>query len=347
RDLPDVVGETAAAVVADVDDTPYAQARALQDWFRSEFTYDLQQVDPGHSGTAIEAFLDERRGYCEQFAGTFAAMARTLGLPSRVAVGFTMGVPNAEGTGFTVRGRNAHAWPEVWISEAGWVPFEPTPGAGQPGAERYTGLQPQQPGEEETPTPPTVADTQPPATATPPATTTNVPTTIPPNEPGGGEVVGPGVEDDGGVPVGLVVPLLVVLAGLVLLALDIVVIAAVRARRARDLDSDHTVAGRVRAAWTRTIVALHLVGVAPVPTETAREFARRASDDLGEAGPALSRLAGMVTVTTWAPKTSAAASALIGQADELAHRVTTKVHDDAGWRRRARSAIDPRTLRSP
>ncbi len=40
---------------------------------------------------AIVAFLEDRVGYCEQFSGTFAAMARTLGIPARVAVGFTPG----------------------------------------------------------------------------------------------------------------------------------------------------------------------------------------------------------------------------------------------------------------
>ena len=45
----------------------------------------------GHGNNAIEAFLRHRVGYCEQFAGTYAAMARTLGFPSRLAVGFTSG----------------------------------------------------------------------------------------------------------------------------------------------------------------------------------------------------------------------------------------------------------------
>ena len=33
-------------------------------------------------------FLDERRGFCQHFAATMAMMARTLDIPSRVAVGF-------------------------------------------------------------------------------------------------------------------------------------------------------------------------------------------------------------------------------------------------------------------
>src|SRR5690606_14327556 len=98
-------------------------------------------IDSGHSTDALVDFLDSRRGYCEQFAGTFAAMARTLGIPARVAVGFTPGDPDpAVADTFVVRGRHAHAWPEVWFPQVGWVPFEPTPGRGMPGATDYTGL---------------------------------------------------------------------------------------------------------------------------------------------------------------------------------------------------------------
>ena len=79
-------------------------------------------------------FLQTRRGLCEQFASTFAVMARTLGIPSRVAVGFTPGELNGDGS-YSVFGKNAHAWPEVWFDGIGWVDFEPTPPGAVPGLE--------------------------------------------------------------------------------------------------------------------------------------------------------------------------------------------------------------------
>ena len=139
--LPDVVGATARQVTAGATST-FEAALALQSWFRSEFEYSLE-VRPGHGNSAIESFLRDRVGYCEQFAGTYAAMLRTLGIPSRVAVGFTSGVAIGAGE-FSVLGRNAHAWPEVWFDGVGWVAFEPTPGRGAPNAESYTGVPPQQ-----------------------------------------------------------------------------------------------------------------------------------------------------------------------------------------------------------
>ncbi|MDQ3468795.1 MAG: DUF3488 and transglutaminase-like domain-containing protein, partial [Actinomycetota bacterium] len=139
--FPSSVTATAQQVTAGAT-TSYDASRALQDWFRSTFTYSTE-IPAGHSTSAIEGFLRQRVGYCEQFAGTFAAMARSLGIPARVAVGFTPGLVTADGT-YSVLGKNAHAWPEVWFDGYGWVAFEPTPGRGAPGDEAYTGVAPAQ-----------------------------------------------------------------------------------------------------------------------------------------------------------------------------------------------------------
>ena len=65
-------------------------------------------------------------------------MARYLDVPARVAVGFTWGINNepAEPNLYRVRAKHAHAWPEVYLGEYGWVPFEPTPGAYRVGGRR-------------------------------------------------------------------------------------------------------------------------------------------------------------------------------------------------------------------
>ena len=88
-DFPSSVSETAATVTAGAP-TTYDAMLLLQNWFQSQFEYSLD-VPGGHGNDAIEAFLRQRVGYCEQFAGTFAAMARSIGVPARVAVGFTPG----------------------------------------------------------------------------------------------------------------------------------------------------------------------------------------------------------------------------------------------------------------
>src|SRR5205085_3065213 len=157
--------------------TPYAKAKALQDYLRSNYRYDLN-VPPGHGDDALQRFLFvTKRGYCEQFAGSYAAMARAINLPSRVAVGFTPGVQEADGS-YRVLNRHAHAWPEVYLSGYGWVAFEPTPGRGSPDDSSYTGVAP--PAPERTVVPPALTQPAPSTTVAPgeqaaPATPTTVP----------------------------------------------------------------------------------------------------------------------------------------------------------------------------
>lgn len=120
--------------------TPYDAALALQTWFRETFEYQLD-TPSGHGADALGEFLSRRAGYSEQFAGAFAVMARTVGIPSRVAVGFTSGTVDEVGW-YEVFGTDAHAWPELWFDGLGWVPFEPTPGRSNPTAAAWTGIEP-------------------------------------------------------------------------------------------------------------------------------------------------------------------------------------------------------------
>ncbi|MFG3493665.1 DUF3488 and DUF4129 domain-containing transglutaminase family protein [Streptomyces sp. NPDC047928] len=108
----------------------YERAVRLQDWFAVEggFRYDTT-VTSGTGITAISRFLQQKKGFCVHFSFTMAAMARTLGIPARVAVGFTPGTPEVSGT-MSVGIRDAHAWPELYFEGVGWTRFEPTPTRG-------------------------------------------------------------------------------------------------------------------------------------------------------------------------------------------------------------------------
>jgi hypothetical protein len=107
------------------DTTPFQKAVSLQDYFLSDFTYSLQ-VAAGDGNSAIQSFLKDRKGFCQQFAGTMAAMARSLGIPAVVAVGFTPGTAQQDGS-YQVTTHDAHAWPMLYFSGLGWIRFEPTP----------------------------------------------------------------------------------------------------------------------------------------------------------------------------------------------------------------------------
>ncbi|MGL5858269.1 MAG: transglutaminaseTgpA domain-containing protein [Angustibacter sp.] len=118
--------------------TAYDRAVALQQWFRDsgEFTYSTEV--PANAGTnAIEAFLDDKRGFCIQFASAMAVLSRALGIPARIAVGFLPGRAIG-GNRYEVRLNDAHAWPELYFEGVGWIRFEPTPGSRTGEAPGYT-----------------------------------------------------------------------------------------------------------------------------------------------------------------------------------------------------------------
>ena len=153
EDLPTEVLDLAREVTAEAE-TAFERAAALQEFFRAEgrFVYDLE-TEPGNSSSALVNFLNNRRGYCEQFAASMAIMARALGIPARVAVGFTPGRPEGDGT-WVVGTHDAHAWPELYFHGTGWVRFEPTPATRTGSAPSWTVPPPvgaESPTEEEVP----------------------------------------------------------------------------------------------------------------------------------------------------------------------------------------------------
>lgn len=117
--------------------TPFEMAQALARYLNSDssFRYAVSAPLPD---TADRDFVDfflfdenGRIGYCEYYATTMAVLARTLGIPSRVAVGYTPGTrvdgPGGRDEGvYQVREENAHAWAEIYFPGYGWERFEST-----------------------------------------------------------------------------------------------------------------------------------------------------------------------------------------------------------------------------
>lgn len=82
----------------------------------------------GHGADRMSELLERPQmvGDEEQYASLFALMARSLGYPARVVMGFAPEVPEAGGP-VTVTGDDVTAWVEVAFDGVGWVAFEPTP----------------------------------------------------------------------------------------------------------------------------------------------------------------------------------------------------------------------------
>jgi len=153
----------------------YETARAFETYFRTTYDYDLEARTPD-GADPLTSFLEDKRGYCEQFAATFALMMDALGYPTRVAIGFTDGT--TDGDARVVTNHNAHAWPEVWFGpDYGWVRFEPTPAAADTGISLPDYAQPdEEPADDASPD---VAELPPGAASTAPQAETEAPTTAP------------------------------------------------------------------------------------------------------------------------------------------------------------------------
>jgi transglutaminase-like putative cysteine protease len=123
--LPRVITRTARAATAGAG-SPFQQAVMLADYLLGAERYE-PSAPPGHSSGAIAYFLAvSHQGTSEQFATAYALMARALGLPSRVVVGFRPGREVRGGT-WQVDGADALVWPEVDFARIGWTGFYPTP----------------------------------------------------------------------------------------------------------------------------------------------------------------------------------------------------------------------------
>jgi protein-glutamine gamma-glutamyltransferase len=137
------VRELARSVAGDAA-TPYAAVNHIESYLRRNYTYDEAPPFPTSlpAGTAggwpenrpplVDFLLNSRRGFCQQFAGAMTVMLRSLGIPSRVAVGYTGGQYDPGRKAYLVLDRDAHSWVEVWFPGEGWIPFDPTPGRSVP-----------------------------------------------------------------------------------------------------------------------------------------------------------------------------------------------------------------------
>ncbi|RKE63752.1 DUF3488 and transglutaminase-like domain-containing protein [Microbacterium sp. AG238] len=238
-DMPSSIARTALDVASGAAND-YDRLAALQRWFRSsEFTYSLDApVADGFDGSGVDAiadFLEVRSGYCVHFASAFAVMARTLGMPSRIVIGYLPGtltgrVVDGESVA-TVLSSQLHAWPEVYFAGIGWIPFEPTNSLGTPAT--YTRSAQPLPDDGGQDVPPAPAPQQT-ATTAPEAGQTPTPTAT----------TGAGA-DSGASPLAVVLPYGAVVLGFAALVLLPALVGAVR-RRWQTRAAER---GDVLAAW--------------------------------------------------------------------------------------------------
>jgi len=128
--LPPISERTAVLAESVVQDAPtdYDKAARLERFLLTNYPYELnvEPLPPGRD--AADFFLFEQQaGYCSHFATSMAVMARHVGLPARIAVGYLPGFIDPMTGAHIVRVGDAHAWVEIHFRQHGWVAFDPTP----------------------------------------------------------------------------------------------------------------------------------------------------------------------------------------------------------------------------
>ncbi|HEU5301908.1 MAG TPA: DUF3488 and transglutaminase-like domain-containing protein [Acidimicrobiia bacterium] len=341
--VPDVVRTEAAQIAAGLE-SPLARAQALRDYFRDgSFTYDTS-ITLGDDIDATAQFLRDRRGFCVQFASTYSLMARAVGLPARIAVGFTPGTPDPVTGVYSVTNHDAHAWPEIWLAGVGWTHlFDPTPPSDGPGGSALPGEAP--PTQTAPPEPGDPTDVPADTTPVTDPTTATVPSDTPDTTPGPTDDQNGGVTIEADAPSGsgsswLLVLLVVVLVA-VLAPLALVLARKTRRRAARRGASDPRVA--IAGAWQEALDALHDHRVSSSNAETPLELARRIPDVAGaETSVPLSVLADAYTSTTYASDPPPPDRVRVAWAEVATLRRVLRSND--GTLARLRAAVSPETL---
>lgn len=305
RGFPQSIAVEAARLTAE-QPSRYDKVIAIQNYLR-HFEYSLEPP-PGHDEQTMERFLfTDQKGYCEQFAGTMAAMLRSLGIPARVAVGFTPGTLDPSTGIYRVTTENAHAWVEAYFPGYGWLQFEPTPTRNDPNEAAYNGTR--------------TADSDPDsASATPttrsidfPAPSTTLPDDSDPLAAGG--LPGTPAPRRG-------VPRWAVLLAIVVdipLLLGLTILGAKALRRRARL---HAPLGqRAQALWAEVLDLLVDAGM-PVPgSDTPLETARRAALHLKVPDPPLIALARAEYGEMFAPDGLSETSGLAAHERDVRHAI--------------------------
>jgi transglutaminase-like putative cysteine protease len=323
--------------------TPFAKAKAMERYFQApgNFTYTLNALNLPNSPRGLLDFLTKgKKGSCEQFAFAMAVLARLIGIPSRIAIGFTSGTEQRHGT-WTVTTADAHAWPELYFPSLGWLRFEPTPGGS---AGQGTAVQPTY------------------------ATGTSSGGTNPGQSKNPGSITGPGGKGKrkgptsrfrgpqsgqlgGGpapittasapAPVGQI--LLGVLILLLLIAAAPAIGRAVAARRRwRTARGD---AATARAAWREVCADLDDLGFRHPASETPRALARRLSSDIGLDEPGQAAI-GRISVVVERTRYSLDPAATDGIRADV-RVVRRSLARQAGFVARARARLFPASVIRP
>ncbi len=106
--------------------TTFDKIKAIEAWMGSHTKYSLNAPTSNSNDVVSDFLFNTHLGWCEQIASSLVLLARSVGVPARLATGFAPGSADDLTGRFVVRERDAHAWAEVYFPGIGWQGFDPT-----------------------------------------------------------------------------------------------------------------------------------------------------------------------------------------------------------------------------
>lgn len=124
--FPPQIHELAVQITADAE-TNYDKTLAITDWLRANIAYQRTiPSPPANKDPVYWVLFEQKEGFCNYYAAAEVLMLRSIGIPARWVVGYAQGDYSPKDRTFSVKESDAHAWPEVFFPEYGWLEFEPT-----------------------------------------------------------------------------------------------------------------------------------------------------------------------------------------------------------------------------
>lgn len=122
--------ELAQRVLAEAEGdtgTPFRKAVAVKLWLDRNMKYSRGARHAGVPDPTADFLFGDLTGYCVHSAHAAVYLWRSLGIPSRISVGYASPEESRRGAALVVAGRDAHAWPELYLEGLGWTILDVSP----------------------------------------------------------------------------------------------------------------------------------------------------------------------------------------------------------------------------
>ncbi|WP_240793205.1 transglutaminaseTgpA domain-containing protein [Arthrobacter crystallopoietes] len=331
--VPNIIGTKAGELVGD-ETVPIEQVRQLErslheNGFFSNGKEDEARSLSGHSASRMTTLLDAEQmiGDDEQYAVAMALMARHLGMPARVVMGFypDPSIERTAGQPVEIKGKDVHAWVEIAFTSAGWVAFDPTP-------DKDNEPTPPQQQPKSTPKPQVLQPPPPP----------QEPAELPPDsapEPQDAEQNEKGFWEQWG---WLVTAIGVAMIPLAILLIPLLLIAWLKLRRRKRRAAEGLPSTRVSGGWSEVMSLATDMGANANAKATRREHA----SELADAFPAASG-----TTTALAQRADAAVFGGVEPTEvqvreywDMVEKSLDEIGSSVGFWKRQRARFSPRSL---